>query len=189
MERGMPLPNPRALLLWPARTTSLFLTNRKAVNQTAAFVLDAVHQAARPNKFRGQLAEPEKNHQHSRPRRDHHNGSCKQQNESSEDEEDPADLLDLAKDHGTFGTRLCGGEGGIRTPPYRASYHIFGKLHGNCMNRGDRYDLACLYFFNSFTRLGQNSDTNRDHGCQASLEDGSVFPILGRHRLDNLVVL
>src|SRR5260370_19905690 len=145
MERGMPLPSPRALLLWPARTTSLFLTNRKAVNQTAAFVLDAVHQAARPNKFRGQLAEPEKNHQHSRPRRDHHNGSCKQQNESSEDEEDPADLLDLAKDHGTFGTRLCGGEGGIRTPPYRPSYHIFGKLHGNCMNTGHRYALARPY--------------------------------------------
>jgi hypothetical protein len=50
-------------------------------------------------------------------------------------------------------------------------------------------DPACLYLFNSFTRLGQNSDTNRRPGCQASLVDGSAFPILGGHPLDNLAVL
>src|SRR5260370_41776430 len=115
MERGMPLPSPRALLLWPARTTSLFLTNRKAGNQTAAFVLDAVHQAARQNKFRGQQAEPEKNHQHSRPGRDQHKSTSQEQGESSNDEEDPADLLDGAEDHRILRNRLSGGEGGIRT--------------------------------------------------------------------------
>jgi hypothetical protein len=94
----MRLPNPRAPLFWPAGTASLFFGDRKAVNQTSAFVLDALHQAARPNKFSGQQAQSEKNHQHSRPGSNQHNATNQEQGKSSNDEEDAADLLDRAED-------------------------------------------------------------------------------------------
>jgi len=81
---------------------SLFLGDRKAVNQATAFVLDAFNQAARPNKFRRQQGEPEKNHQYSRPGSGQHNATCQQQGESSNNEEDPADLLDSAENHQTL---------------------------------------------------------------------------------------
>ena len=74
---------------------------------------DAVHQAARPNEFRGQQAEPEKNHQHSRSGRDKHHDAYQQQGETSDDEEDSADLLNRAEDHLSLRQKLSGGEGGI----------------------------------------------------------------------------
>src|SRR5258708_7917743 len=85
------------------------------VLQAPAFVLDALHQTARPDKFSGQQTRPEKNHPHSRRASGQHNATCQEQGGSSHDEEDPADLLDRAEDHGPPGKRLSGGEVGIRT--------------------------------------------------------------------------
>ena len=74
---------------------------------------DAVHQAARPNKFRGQQTEPEENHQHAWPGRDKHYDAYQQQGKTSDDEEDSADLLNRAEDHLSSRQKLSGGEGGI----------------------------------------------------------------------------
>src|SRR5260370_41762453 len=94
---------------------SLFLGGRKAVDQTSAFPFETIHQAARPDKFGGQQTQPKKNHQQSRSGSDEHNATCQQQGESSDDEENSADLLDRAENHVPLGNRLSGGEGGIRT--------------------------------------------------------------------------
>src|SRR5260370_24597673 len=97
------------------RTASLFLGDRKAVNQTPALVLDAVHQTARPNKFSGQQTKPEKNHEHSRPSSYQHNATSQKQGESSNDEEDPAELLDRAERHRPLRKRLSRRTGEILT--------------------------------------------------------------------------
>src|SRR5439155_2135136 len=49
------------------------------------------------------------------PGSDEHDATHEQQGESSNDEENSADLLDRAEDHVPLGNRLSGGEGGIRT--------------------------------------------------------------------------
>jgi hypothetical protein len=67
---------------------------------------------------------------------------------SSNNEEEPADLLDRAEDHETLVKRLYGGEGGILTQPLSASYHLFSNLHENRINIGDFYVLACFNSFN-----------------------------------------
>jgi hypothetical protein len=41
-----------------------------------------------------------------------------------------------------------GGEGGILTPAYSLSYHVFSNLHENRINTGDFYSIAPFNSFN-----------------------------------------
>jgi hypothetical protein len=60
----------------------------------------SIRRRAQTNSAASQ-AEPEKNHQHSRPGSDQHNDTYQEQGESSNDEEEAADLLNGAGDHGS----------------------------------------------------------------------------------------
>src|SRR5260221_7251670 len=61
-----------------------------------------------------------------------------------------------------------GREGGILTPAYSLSYHLFSNMHENRINIGDIYDLAYFNCFHCLIRLGSNSDQNRHQRHQAT---------------------
>jgi hypothetical protein len=72
------------------------------VSPFSALTLDAVHKAASPDEFCGEQAQAKQNHDQPRPRSDEHRHACQQQGKSSDNEEDSADLLNRAEDHGTL---------------------------------------------------------------------------------------
>jgi hypothetical protein len=65
--------------------------------QTPTLLLNAIHQPARPHEFRSRQTEAEKNHKHSRSRRDQQYDSSQKQSKSSDHQEHPADLRDRAE--------------------------------------------------------------------------------------------
>jgi hypothetical protein len=72
------------------------------IADASALVFDAVHEALGPDEFRGQQAQPEKNHQPPRPWSDQHYDTNQQKREAAYDARDAADLLDGAKEHEAF---------------------------------------------------------------------------------------
>lgn len=65
---------------------------------TAAFAFDAVHEPARPDKFRGEKSEAKENHEPAWAGRDDHDYARQQQSKSGDDPEDAANLLNGAHD-------------------------------------------------------------------------------------------
>jgi hypothetical protein len=72
------------------------------VADSSAFVFDAVHEALGPDEFRGQQAQPKKNHQPTGSWSDQHYDPNQQKREAAYDARDAADLLDGAKEHEAF---------------------------------------------------------------------------------------
>ena len=77
----------------------VFAGTPDGMTNALTFAFDAIHQAPSPDEFGGEQAEPEKDDNHSGARSDEHDDASQEQCESSDDEEDPADLLDRAEDH------------------------------------------------------------------------------------------
>ena len=94
MDGELPFLSPGALLLWLAHD---------GVFPFSALTFDAVHQAARPDKFGCEQAQAKENREDTRPRRDEHHHTCQQQGKPSNHEEDSADLFDRAEDHQLLG--------------------------------------------------------------------------------------
>src|SRR6266852_3604041 len=109
------------------------------VLEAIAFALDPLHEPAGPHKFSCEQTQSEKNHQPARPGRNKHNGTGKQKSKTSYDSKDAANLLDRAEEHGVFGKRLCGGEGGIRTHGRISPTHAFQACS---LNRSDTSPLV-----------------------------------------------
>lgn len=64
-----------------------------------AVLFEAIHEAASPDEFRGEQAEPDKDREPAGAGRDDHNDADAEKGESCDDAKDAANLLDCAEGH------------------------------------------------------------------------------------------
>jgi len=76
------------------------------VFDAATFVLDTIHEAASPDKFRGEQAQAKKNGEPPRAWRDKHDDAYEKQSESGDDAKAATNLVERGLEHNRSTNRL-----------------------------------------------------------------------------------
>jgi hypothetical protein len=84
----------------------LGVLTKNGVLDAAAFVFDAVHEAARPNKFSRKQAQPEENNEPTGAWRDEHNDANEKQCETGDNAKGAANLVERGLEHDGSTNRL-----------------------------------------------------------------------------------